>query len=117
MRAFADFWINPKIDSLVIPGKCLFGGEICIDDELELADVEIFSSPLKLVERIRRGQRLGVSHDLMQFTTMSGEKYNCYSDTCNSYMGLMLDDYFHVGKLDRRRWTYVPWGYRNNAFL
>ena len=103
VKAIAEFWTDSSIDKLDVSGKCLFGGMISRKSDLELVELEIFPSYVKVIERIKRHNSSGVSHDLMRATTKSGDRYDFYSDTYNNYMALLLGDFLHIGKLDRRK--------------
>lgn len=111
VKAFADFLEDPRADKLEIPGKCMLGGKVFGREGFNDGD-EIFTSFIKFVERIERGE-----HDLMCATTISGSKYYFYSDDYNAYMFLMLGDLIHIGKLSHRRYFYLKREFRGSKLI
>ena len=112
-KAFADFWKDSRVDALEIPGKCMLGGKVFGCEGFDDGD-EIFTSYVKSVERIERGNHNGTPRDLMCATTMSGSKYYFYSDGYSSYMFLMLGDLIHTGKLSQH---YLKREFQNSEFI
>ena len=107
MKAFANFFERGNIKTIEIPGKCVLGGEVFGRDGFNDGD-KILTSYVKTIERIDHWYRNGVPHDLMCAITVSGSKYYFYSDEYNAYMSLMLGDMINFGKLDGRRYYYLP---------
>jgi len=115
-KAFAKFWEDPAADKLEMPGKCMLGGKVFGRKGFNDGD-EIFTSDVKLIERIERGNHNGAPHDLMCAITVSGSKYYFYSDEHNAYMFLMLGDLFHTGKLSQDRYCYLKREFRGSKLI
>ena len=105
-KAFTEFWNDPKADKIEIPGKCMLGGKVYGRKGFR-DGVEVFTSNVKVIERIKRDRRDGVPHDLMCATTASGSRYYIYSDGHNAYMAMMLGDIIHAGSLSKRQGHYL----------
>lgn len=95
LRVFAEFWQNLSKTKLDMPADIILRGKVYGREGFVDGD-EICTSWVKTVERIERGDRNGVPHDLICATTHSGSKYYFYSDTHTADMGLLLGGLIHL---------------------
>lgn len=116
IESFMKFLDDPQANKLVMPGKCMLGGNVVGREGFNDGD-EIFTSKIKSIEMVKRIEQGSFRNYLLCAITESHSRYYFYSNQLNAHMFLMLGDMANLGQLNRSRYYYIKRTLRNPKLI